>query len=159
MEELINLLIKNDLSISTMESCTGGGIVNAITNVSDASKVISFSAVTYSNEAKIKMGVSKKIIDKYSVYSIEVAKEMARCISQYTESSYGIGVTGKLMKKDENNLFGDDNCVYYCVYDQKNDIYYADSLYVIHDKREDNKRQVINKILSKMLEIVKNNLR
>ena len=46
MNEVIELLIKNKKMISAMESCTGGGIVNAITNIPNASKVISFGAVT-----------------------------------------------------------------------------------------------------------------
>lgn len=154
MEELVKLLIKNNLSVSTMESCTGGGIANAITNIPDASKIISFSAVTYSNEAKIKMGVSKETIDKYSVYSVEVAKEMAKVISEYIESDYGIGVTGKLKKADDNNLFGKDDLVHFCIYDRKNNIYHNDNVQVTHDNRIDNKQEVINKIVEKMLEIV-----
>ena len=52
MEEIIEKLIKNNKTISTMESCTGGGVANAITNISGASEVLKFSAVTYSNELK-----------------------------------------------------------------------------------------------------------
>ena len=55
-------------TVSTMESCTGGAVVNAITNIPGASQVLKYSAVTYCNEFKIKMGVSKDVIDKYSVY-------------------------------------------------------------------------------------------
>ena len=84
MERVVKKLIELNKTISTMESCTGGGIANAITNIPDASKVIKFSAVTYSNEYKIKMGVSSELIDKYSVYSIEVAREMAKTISLFT---------------------------------------------------------------------------
>ena len=58
-----------------MESCTGGGMANAITNIAGSSDVLKFSAVTYSNEFKIKMGVNKSTIDKFSVYSMEVARE------------------------------------------------------------------------------------
>lgn len=50
-----------------MGSCTGGGIANAITNIEGASEILKFSAVTYSNEFKIKMGVDEKIIEKYTV--------------------------------------------------------------------------------------------
>ena len=155
MEELVNLLIEKNISVSTMESCTGGGIANAITNIPNASKIISFSAVTYSNEAKIKMGVSKETIDKYSVYSIEVAKEMAKVISEYIESDYGIGVTGKLKKADENNLSGEDDLVYYCIYNRINNIYHTDSIQVTYDNRIGNKQEVINKIVEKMLTIIK----
>ena len=105
MKDLVKLLIEKNKTISTMESCTGGGVANAITNVEGASNVLKFSAVTYSNEFKIKMGVDKSIIDKYSVYSIETANEMSKNISKFTNSDYGIGITGKLNRVDENNLY------------------------------------------------------
>ena len=55
MKEIIERLIKLNKTISTMESCTGGGVVNEITNIPGASEVLKFSAVTYSNEFYIKM--------------------------------------------------------------------------------------------------------
>ena len=58
MQEVINKLLNNHLTISTMESCTGGAISNAITNIPRSSEVFMYSAITYSNEFKIKMGVS-----------------------------------------------------------------------------------------------------
>ena len=64
MKELVKLLSLNHKNISVMESCTGGGVANAITNIEGASEVLKFSAVTYSNEFKIKQGVDKNIIDK-----------------------------------------------------------------------------------------------
>lgn len=155
MEELIQLLIKENKTISVMESCTGGGICNAITNISDSSKVFSYGVVTYSNDAKIKIGVSKGLVDKYSVYSSEVACDMARVINEISLSNYSIGVTGKLMKKDENNMFGEDNLVYFCIYDHDNNIFYNESMHVSYRERVDNKNEVINKIVEKMLEIVK----
>ena len=66
MNEVIKLLTEKNKTISTMESCTGGGIANAITNIEGSSEVFKFGAVTYSNEYKIKMGVSSNIIDKYT---------------------------------------------------------------------------------------------
>lgn len=157
IKKLVETLIKQNKTISTMESCTGGGLVNAITNIPNASKIISMSVVTYSNEAKIKMGVSKDTINKYSVYSPEVAKEMAKCISLLANSSYGIGITGKLKKIDENNLCGEDDLVYYSIYDQENDIYYTESIKVMYDNRIDNKVQVIDSITTKLLEILNKN--
>ena len=124
MERVVKKLIELNKTISTMESCTGGEIVNAITNIPDASKVIKFSAVTYSNEFKIKMGVSEELINKYSVYSMEVANDMAMKIVNYTNSNYGVGITGKLKKIDENNLFGEDDLVYLSIYDKDKDKFY-----------------------------------
>lgn len=154
MKEVIELLKKKGLTISTMESCTGGGVVNALTNVPGASEVLQFSAVTYSNEYKVKMGVSKEIIDKYSVYSIETAKEMALNISKFTNSSLGVGVTGKLYRVDENNLVGDNNKVFISIYDSLNDEYFNKEIIVQDIPREKNKELIINTIKELLLEIL-----
>ena len=154
MKEVIELLKKKGLTISTMESCTGGGVVNALTNVPGASEVLQFSAVTYSNEYKVKMGVSKEIIDKYSVYSIETAREMALNISKFTNSSLGVGVTGKLYRVDENNLVGDNNKVFISIYDSLNDEYFNKEIIVQDIPREKNKELIINTIKELLLEIL-----
>ena len=154
MRNLVNKLIEKNKTISTMESCTGGGVANYITNIEGASEVLKFSAVTYSNEYKIKMGVSKDTIDKYSVYSKEVAIEMSRCISAYTNSDYGIGITGKLNRADKNNLYGNDNQVFVSIYDRENDINYDYDIYVDRESRELNKVLVIELIEDRMLEIL-----
>lgn len=146
MEKVIKRLIQLNKTISTMESCTGGGIANAITNVEGSSKVFSFSAVTYSNEFKIKMGVDSKIIEKYTVYSKETAASMAKSISDFTNSDYGIGVTGKLNKID--------NIVYFSIYDKKNDLSYTNSLSIDLISRSNAKEIIIKIIEEKMLEIL-----
>ena len=155
MQEVIQLLTKLNKTIATMESCTGGGVVNAITNVEGASEILKFSAVTYSNEYKIKMGVSSKIIDKYSVYSMEVAQDMAYNISMYANSNYGIGITGKLNRVDRNNLYGDDNTVFISIYDKDSNKYYNLTIKVIESTRLLNKELIINKIIDKLLTIIK----
>ena len=137
-----------------MESCTGGGLANEITSIEGASEVLKFSAVTYSNEFKIKMGVDKDIIDKYSVYSIEVAREMSKNISLFTNSDYGVGITGKLNRVDSNNLYGKDNVVFISIYDKEKDSYYDFDLEVLKTSRKENKELVINKIISELLSII-----
>lgn len=155
MEELVKILIEKKKTISTMESCTGGGIINAITNIPDASKVIKFSAVTYSNDFKIKMGVKKEVINTYSVYSMETAVAMAKKIADYTKSSYGVGVTGKLNKPDLNNPVGDDNSVFLAIYDSDNSTNYCIHLYVKKDTREENKQEIIDAFVKNMKNIIK----
>ena len=63
-EEIVEKLRKLGKTIATMESCTGGAVANEITNIPGASEILKFSAVTYSNEYKIKMGVSEDIINE-----------------------------------------------------------------------------------------------
>ena len=154
MKIIINKLKEKNKTISTMESCTGGGVVNAITNVEGASEVLKFSAVTYSNEYKIKMGVSSDIIDKYSVYSMETAIEMSKNISDFSNSNYGVGITGKLNRIDPNNLYGSDNIVYISIYDKDNNKFYNYDIEVKKQSRKENKDIIINLIIEKLLEIL-----
>lgn len=148
MKKIIEKLTNLNKTISTMESCTGGGIANAITNIEGASEVFKFSAVTYSNEYKIKMGVDKNIIDKYSVYSMETANEMSKNISNFTNSNYGVGITGKLNRVDRFNPYGLDNVVYISIYDKDNDKYYNSIVEAKLSTRKDNKELVINEVIT-----------
>ena len=154
LREIIKILTEKNKTISTMESCTGGGVVNAITNIEGASEVLKFSAVTYSNEYKIKMGVDENIINKYSVYSIKTAEEMAKNISDFTNSNYGVGITGKLNKVDKNNLYGQDNVVYVSIYDKDNDKFYNGSIEVTKQSRKENKELVISLIVNMLMSVI-----
>ena len=151
MKRVVEKLKENNKTISTMESCTGGGVANAITNIEGASDVIKFSAVTYSNEYKIKMGVSKDIIDKYSVYSSQTADEMSYNIAKFANSNYGVGITGKLNRVDKNNPFGDDNVVFISIYDKDNNKYYESKVDATKKSRKENKELVINEIINMLL--------
>lgn len=156
MRKVVEKLIDKKITISTMESCTGGGLANEITSIEGASEILKFSAVTYSNEFKIKMGVDEKVIDKFSVYSIETAKEMSENISNFTNSTLGVGITGKLNREDINNKFGSDNTVFISIYDRENDKYYTNSIEVHEKSRKQNKKLVINLIKTMLLEILEN---
>ena len=155
MKRIIEKLIETNKTISTMESCTGGGIANEITNIEGVSDAFKFSAVTYSNEYKIKMGVAREIIDKYSVYSMETAKEMSKNISLFTNSNYGVGITGKLNRVDKDNPYGKDNVVFVSVYDKDNDKYYNFSKEVKKESRALNKEIIIEEITKQIKEILK----
>jgi PncC family amidohydrolase len=154
MQRVVDKLIESGRTIATMESCTGGGVANAITNIEGVSAAIKYSAVTYSNEFKIKMGVSKEVIDKYSVYSMETAHEMSKSISNFANSTYGVGITGKLNRVDKNNLHGDDSTVYISVYDSLNDKHYDSVIKAIKSDRKDNKDLVIEEVIKILLEIL-----
>lgn len=154
MKRLVNKLILVGKTISTMESCTGGGLANAITNIEGASSVIKFSTVTYSNDFKIKMGVKKEVIDEYSVYSEQTADEMSKNISEFSGSNYGVGITGKLNRVDENNPFGEDNIVFISIYDKDNNKFYNEKIEAVKSSRCENKELVIKKILDMMLNII-----
>lgn len=147
MKSLVKYLIENNKKISTMESCTGGEIASTITNIEGASNVFEFSAVTYSNEYKMKMGVNKEVINKYSVYSIETANEMSKTISKYTNVNYSIGVTGQLKRKDPNNKTNEDNKIYISIYNKDNDTYLGKIIIADKLTRKANKKKVVKTII------------
>lgn len=153
-KKVILELIKRGETIATMESCTGGGVANQITNVEGASEVLKYSAVTYSNQYKIKMGVDSDVIDKYSVYSMETAHEMALNISKFANSDFGVGITGKLNRADEANNFGKDNEVFVSIYYKEK--YYDLDISVDRKTRKQNKDVVINEIIILLEKLLKN---
>lgn len=154
MRETIKRLTKLKKTIATMESCTGGGIVNALTDIEGANEVLKYSAVTYSNEYKIKMGVNPEIIAKYSVYSMEVANEMSKRISDFTGADYGIGVTGKLTRTDKRNLYGQDNIVYVSIYERNNNKFSNMAIEVMKSSKKENKNLVIEKVINELKRIL-----
>ena len=155
IRNLVNELIDKNITIASMESCTGGGFANSITNIEGASDILKFSAVTYSNEYKIRMGVPEEIIDKYSVYSFEVSDSMALNISNFSHSDLGVGITGKLNRVDKNNPSGEDNVVFISIFDKREDKYYREKIEAVCESRSKNKDLVIAKICEMIREIIK----
>lgn len=89
------LLMKNNLTLSTAESCTGGLVSQTLTNIPGISKVFMGGAVTYSNEAKEEyLGVKKETLIKYGAVSRETAYEMAEGIRKRLKTDIGVSVTG-----------------------------------------------------------------
>ena len=154
MNEVVKQLAELNKTIATMESCSGGAVVNAITNIPGASEVLKFSAVTYANEFKVKMGVDKDLIDKYSVYSMDVAKNMSLKIAQFAGSNYGIGITGKINRADPYNKEGKDNEIFISIYNRDNDKYTTFKLIAISADREKNKEYIVTEIAKKLLAIL-----
>jgi PncC family amidohydrolase len=100
IKDLMKFLKKKKIFLATMESCSGGALIDAITNIPGASEITRGGIVAYSTEQKIFFGVPKEIIKKYSVYSPEVAMEMAKVAQKKFNSQIGIGITGILSRKD-----------------------------------------------------------
>ena len=154
MKEVVELLINKNKTISTMESCTGGAIASSITDVEGSSEVLKFSAVTYSNEYKIKMGVDKSIIDKYSVYSIQTANEMSKKISAFTNSDYAVGITGKINREDTNNQYGKNNVVFISIYDKNKDVCYEYKIDVLDMSRRENKERIVAFVSNELKKLI-----
>ncbi|MDO5555077.1 MAG: CinA family protein [Clostridia bacterium] len=155
MEKIINFLKSKNQTIASMESCTGGLFASELTNINDSSKVFKLGLITYSNEYKEYFGISKDTIKTYTVYSNEVANEMAKVICDLAKSDFGIGVTGQLGIKDFNNNNNKLNTVYISIYDKNNNKYYNYQIEAKGDNRLQRKYFIINYIKERLYEIFK----
>lgn len=96
MEKVVgNLLRKMGATLALAESCTGGMIADLLTNVPGSSDYFVFSAVTYSNDLKMKiLDVKSRTLDRYGAVSEHTAKEMARGVQQVSGATYGLAISG-----------------------------------------------------------------
>jgi len=93
--QLLDLCRRKKLTIATAESCTGGLIAGALTDIPGSSRVLDRGFVTYSNAAKEEMlGVPHDILKQYGAVSREAAEAMARGTLGYAPVDLSIAVTG-----------------------------------------------------------------
>lgn len=94
-QTIVDLLKEQKMTITTVESCTGGMLSARLTDVAGVSEVFKQGFVTYSNKAKKKLvGVKKMTLKRYSAVSEQTAKEMARGGLEETGSDVCVSVTG-----------------------------------------------------------------
>lgn len=94
-DAVTDLLLKNNMTIGTAESCTGGLIASKLVDCAGVSSVFKEGAVTYSNESKIsRLNVKKETLDNFGAVSEETAKEMAEGIAKTSATNIGLSTTG-----------------------------------------------------------------
>ena len=101
--KVTSLLIQNNLTISTMESCTGGLIGALLSDREGASAIMPGGFFTYSNESKYMYGVPPEIVHNYGVYSAATAAAMASACQENYATDIGIGITGSIGTVDPHN--------------------------------------------------------
>ena len=94
-EALLALARSNGAKIATAESCTGGLIAGAITEIAGSSDIFDRGFVAYSNAAKTDMlGVRTATLEQFGAVSEEVAREMADGALARSAADLAISVTG-----------------------------------------------------------------
>jgi nicotinamide-nucleotide amidase len=96
MEEVTGeLLIKNNVTISLAESCTGGLLSRKLTDIPGISSVFNRAVVSYSNQSKVEnLGVNPVTLEKFGAVSRQTAVEMAKGIRKISGTDLGVSVTG-----------------------------------------------------------------
>lgn len=93
--EVGELLLQQQQVLTTAESCTGGGIATAVTDIAGSSEWFDRAFVTYSNEAKMEMiGVSHVTLQACGAVSQQVVQEMARGALENANATIAVSVSG-----------------------------------------------------------------
>ena len=94
-EQIVERMSALGLTLTTVESCTGGMAASRIVNVSGASEVLMQGIVTYSNEAKTRLvGVREETLRAHGAVSPETAREMAEGGVRFGRTDLALATTG-----------------------------------------------------------------
>ena len=94
-QQLAQLAIAKGISISTAESCTGGGLAKAFTDLAGSSAWFGYGLVTYSNEAKQQLlQVSNQSLQEEGAVSQAVVKQMVKGACQLSGSQLAVAISG-----------------------------------------------------------------
>ncbi|WP_354537379.1 CinA family protein [Roseovarius sp. MBR-6] len=93
--QIIDIAKQKGIMIATAESCTGGMVAVALTDVAGSSAVVERGFVTYSNAAKTEMlGVAPATLAAHGAVSEEVAREMAQGALAHSGAQLAVSITG-----------------------------------------------------------------
>lgn len=94
-EELVALSQEKGLRLTSAESCTGGLVAAALTDIAGSSTVFERGFVTYSNESKVEMiGVSPQTLAAHGAVSAQTAREMAQGALAHSHADLAVAITG-----------------------------------------------------------------
>ena len=95
LERLAEGLLRRNKRVATAESCTGGGVACAMTDMAGSSRWFERGFVSYSNEAKTEqLSVPAETIARFGAVSEEVAAAMAAGALRHSRADFGVAVTG-----------------------------------------------------------------
>ncbi len=94
-ERVVERFKKENLTLSTAESCTGGWLSKIITEISGSSEIFMGGVCSYSNSVKMNvLGVKEETLKLHGAVSEETAREMSEAIVKLMKTSVGVGITG-----------------------------------------------------------------
>lgn len=144
MEKLVDLLIERKLTISAMESLTGGLFTAKLTEYGGVSAILLGALVTYTDQIKVDVGkIDKNIIEEYGAISKQTAKAMALNCQKQFKSRIAVSFTGNAGPlTQENKAVGQIFSA--IVYDQ--------DLYEFQDQLNGSRFQIRNDIINLTVE-------
>ncbi|PIE50218.1 MAG: hypothetical protein CSA38_04385 [Flavobacteriales bacterium] len=154
IEKLKTIVVENQFTISTAESCTVGELVRLLTAVSGSSQYYIGGVVAYDYRQKIRLlGVKEGTIQAKTVVSKEVALEMVEGCQKLFETDIAIATTGVAGPcTDEFN--NDIGLIYYAI-KIKNKVYHY-QMYFPQLEREEFVKTVSQKIIERLIKLLEN---
>lgn len=93
--KVAHILMEYEYKIAFAESMTGGALVAELVKIPNASSILDYSVVTYSEQSKeTVLSIPKMLLDVHGVVSKVIAIEMAKNIAALAKSNIGVGITG-----------------------------------------------------------------
>lgn len=134
-QQVLDALRARGLTVATAESCTGGMIAAALTDLSGSSSVFVGGVVSYWTQVKqTVLGVARETLEAHGAVSHETAVEMAERVRQLMGSHLAVSVTGVAGPSSDGrgNPVG---CVYLALTDgNTTTVYHPDNLGVTRDE-------------------------
>lgn len=94
-KQVVSLMSQLGLTVTTAESCSGGWIAKALTDIAGSSAVLEGGVVSYSNHCKEKvLGVAKRSLENYGAVSEDVVIEMSAGVKSLIGSDISVAVSG-----------------------------------------------------------------
>ena len=152
--EIVTSLKQSGMRICCAESCTGGMIAAAITDIAGSSAVFSRGFVTYSNQAKINMlGVKPETLNLYGAVSGQTVSEMASgaITASEDEADFAVAVSG-IAGPDGGTVEKPVGLVYICVL-KKGEVGQV-SRYVFYGDRQSVRTQTVENALKNICSLM-----
>jgi len=93
--EVAAVLTEQKLTLAVAESCTGGALCQALTDIPGSSNWFDRGFITYSNQAKVDMlKVSPALLEQYGAVSFEAARAMVEGVHGHSNAELAIAITG-----------------------------------------------------------------
>ena len=147
---IVEKLSQKGLTVSTVESCTGGKIAAYITDFAGSSEVFTEGVVTYANEAKVRLGVSEETLKEHGAVSAECAKEMAQSVKNRTGTNIAVsttGIAGPCGGTEEKPV----GLVYSCILTDKSERVYK---FNFSGNRDEIRTQTVEAVIKNILELI-----
>jgi nicotinamide-nucleotide amidase len=91
---VLTFMAERNLTLGTMESCTGGLLASLLTDTPGSSTVFRGGLVSYATDLKEEWGVPREVVEQHGVISVETARAMAQAARERLHADIAIGVTG-----------------------------------------------------------------